>query len=104
MGEQEQKKDPVAVFDINRATLLSVHKSSFMAVLLAISKYFDTVKMKNKFKVDQKKITEPPCLFFQLAMHCDELTPYLEPHKLWVVELQITTHLLGRSCFARRSS
>lgn len=84
-------QNPLTIFDMNRATLLSVHKHSFVRVLLALGQFFDTVKMKNKFKVDKKKITEPPCLFFQLAMVCDEIAEYLEPNAKYVVELQITT-------------
>jgi len=86
-----QGQNPLTIFDMNRATLLSVHKHSFVRVLMALGQFFDTVKMKNKFKVDKKKITEPPCLFFQLAMVCDEIADYLEPNAKYVVELQITT-------------
>jgi hypothetical protein len=76
-------------FDLNRATILCSNMEEFLRVTTNMALVFYHVrKLKNKFKL---KLTEPPCLFYQVELAAPELSSLLASNKHWVVEIQVTT-------------
>ena len=73
------KEREMSILDMNRATILCSTEADFAHVCANIpSRFGQYVKIKNKFNGKWEKISEPPCLFFQLELKCDELCGLLE--------------------------
>jgi len=86
-------KDPMCVFDINRATVVCSNPDEFNHIIGSIAQFFySLIKVKNKFNVEWESVNDPPCIFYQLAMlPCDDVNGLLEKDTNWIVEVQVTT-------------
>lgn len=83
--------NPLCVCDLNRATILCDTEGEFNQILRNLCLVFGAVaKMKNKFKMEEGCINQPPCLMYHLELRL----PQAIQDRLagpWWVELQMTT-------------
>jgi len=97
MEEKKEGISPLAVYDINRATitLTPEQKDKVPSLYLGMGMWSEIYGVSSQLVVGED-ITDFPCLVWHLGLKCPQLDKYMQEKKEkiwgnWVVELRITT-------------